>query len=451
MKVPIPLDSTLSTDSHPNDIKDPSRDRDLFNNNRSYLYNKYLTNPKKKVIDPEGYITTNGNIIQTTPDGENTHIVHNDIVIADVLSLGVEDVSFLDKDDAVIHDGFLWTVQRILSGYILEQTDLQTQEKTLTRVEQEGIDIVRFVRNTHKVITKNQDGSVTIDGKNYNSINFPGLSEYFAEFNGELAAVEINGKIWFGYNNSAGINNAPSTDTIPDLYITENVNGWILADKIPDQNKSYVINIYVGDNVKIGAGSNGFALDLLTGVTNPMNHTINLHLGSNVFISGRGGNGGSAHSTFLTNGTSGTTAINVGSNINIIGTSGAVIQGGGGGGGAIILRVIINNLVGMPFGTVISRGGGGGAGMSVGQRGLPGGNNGTETTGGSGASSSNSSGRGGNGGNPGNSGGLPLGGPTNIFSNTFSLPGRGGNAIRVIRPAVCTHSGVTLRGGIASV
>ena len=160
MKVTIPLNSTLSTDSHPNDIKNPQKDHDLFNVNRTYLYNKHLTNTKKKEVDKEGYITTSGDILTVIPGTEKTQIYHDGQIIADVLSLGIEDVSFLDQDDAVIHEGSLWTVQRTLTGYTVEQTDLTTNIITKTTVDQNGIVYVSFVRNTHKVITKNQDGSV---------------------------------------------------------------------------------------------------------------------------------------------------------------------------------------------------------------------------------------------------------------------------------------------------
>jgi hypothetical protein len=459
MKVTIPLDSTLSTDSHPNDIKDPSKDRDLFNKNRSYLYNKHLTNPKKKVIDSDGYITTDGDIIQIVSDGENTHIYHNGVIIADVLSLGIEDTSFLDKDDAVIDNGFLWTVQRTLSGYLLEQTDLQTQEITSTGIEQEGVDVVRFVRNTHKVITKNQDGSVTIDSVNYNSTNLPGLSEYFANFNGELAAVEVNGKIWFGYNNPAGSNNAPlSPPEIINLFITEDVNNWRLAPRIPDQDKNYIINITVSDNVRIGSG-NSFdaAMDLLTGVRNPLNHVIFLNLGKNVLISGRGGDGGSVAnpSTFIAS--SGILAIRVGSNINITGDNTAVIQGGGGGGGAARANIRL-------AGSLVSFGvaGGGGAGIPPGAAGTAvgfdrnsNGQIGTDTDGGDGGffnADLDNSIHAGKGGDGGMNGDLRILHGSSWENTTITfLQGFGANAISITRPAICVHSGITLRGGIASV
>lgn len=433
MKASIPLNSSLCTDSHRNDIKDPAAGRDLLAVNRSYLYNGCLTNPKKTVIDTDEYITTRGDRLSVINGSNTAQIYHNGRVIADVLSLGVEDVSFHDKDDAVIDGGSLWTVQKTLTGYTAEQTDLQTQEVTRTEIKMDGVLEVRFIRNTHKVIARTIGGSIAVDGKVYGDLN---TAAYMSSFSGEFTAVEANGKIYFGYNNPAGSDgNAP--DNVLNFIIDADTYGWTLADKLPDQNKSYVINITVNNNVLVGSNSlinirpdgevftdeDGFAMDLLTGVENPLNHEIKLYVGQNAYISGRGGRSINNAST----------AINVGSHIEINGNG--VIQGGGGegagtygGGGA-----------GWPPGGPVTSGGSIAAGA------------GTLTTGGLGGVWDGGillgKTYGGNGGNPGQNGGPSRKSNGNIVSN-----GRlGGNAIRLLRPALCIVNGPALFGGIAEI
>ena len=440
MKVSIPLNSTLSTDSHSNDIKDPGRDRDLFNKNRSYLYNGHLTNARKKIVPPGDYITTRGDLLSVIPGSEKTQIYHNGRVIADVLSLGIEDISFLDKDDAVIHEGSLWTVIRTLTGYTLERTDLVTLEVTTTEVAPPAGAIysfvdVRLIRNTHKVITRNSDGSVNIDGVNYNSTTYPEMAEYLNNFTGEFTAAEINGNIYFGYNNPAGVILEKPTEPLT-FNIAANVNGWSLREQMDlasaNQDLGYQININIANGVIVGAGENGFALDLLTNIANPLNQKINLNIGSNAYITGKGGDAGYGRLYYhqLMPGQNGTTAINVGTNITITGIG--TIQGGGGGGSGIDRS----------YNYLFT--GGGGAGQPPGlaeslfnQSGQPG----TLTKGGAAPEIPEHVPEGdspGKGGDPGQAG-------------EGTTEGQGGNAIRLVRPATLSIHGPTILGGVVEV
>jgi hypothetical protein len=441
MKVLIPLDSSLCTDSHPNEIKDPQVSRDLFSHNRTYLFNKSLTNPRKTTIPKGYYITTEGDTLEVIPGSEKTRIAHKGQFIADVLSLGIEKTDYLDKDDAVIDSGSLWSVVKTLTGYVLEQTDLQTGEVLTTPVNQEGVTDVRFVKNTHKVITRNSDGTVTIDGTVHGTEE---MQKYLVNTTGELIAVEINGKTYFGLQNPKGVGSeAPSN--VLDLSITENINGWTLWDKLPDQNFGYQINITISNNVHIGAGATGYALDLLTGITNPQLHTISINLEYGVVISGKGGDGGSVFDySNISAGKNGGAAINTGSTIIITGYG--TIQGGGGGGAAYAMRNFSLIIIGP---TTWSMAGGGGAGnppggggqSSYGDEKYPG-KPGTETTGGNAGGDSP-----GKGGNPGQTGGgVPSASGRNVGS-----PGTGGAAIRVVSPAAYSVDGPQIIGGIVTV
>lgn len=427
MKILIPLDSGLCTDSHPNEIKDPSISRDLFAHNRTYLFNKSLTNPRKTTIPKGDYITTEGDTLEVVPGSEKTRISHKGQFISDVLSLGIEKTEYLDKDDAVIDAGSLWSVVKTLTGYVLEQTELQTGEVLTTPVNQEGVTDVRFVKNTHKVITRNSDGTVTIDGTVHGTEE---MKKYLANTTGELIAVEVNGKTYFGLQNPKVVaSEAPSN--VLDLSITGSINGWTLYDKIPDQSLGYQINITISDNVHIGAGGTGYALDLLTGVQRPLAHEISISLGQGVIISGAGGRGAG-------NGIeagNGTTAINTGTSLMI--TGGGIIQGGGGGGA---LMFIVRATGHTPI-----MGGGGGAGIPGG---APGNSAYVEQLAQGGTISSGGLGGmedgvwGGKGGNPGQNGGYTA------YSYYF---GSGGNAIRAVSPATCTVNGPQLIGGIVTV
>jgi hypothetical protein len=439
MKITIPLDSTLCTDSHKNDIKNPMSGRDLFSKNQSYLINRHLTNPKKQIVEDGDYITTKGDRLRVERSAEKIRIYNDDVLIAGVLSLGIEDTSFLDRDDAVIDDGYLWTVRKSVLGYVVERTNLQTNEKETVTVDRDAqtsnISIVRFIRNTHKIITLNNNGSVTInnypyvDGNNNLEITYndEDMNGYLGIFSGEFTAAEINGKIIFGLNNPMGEITNYDRNVI-SYTIDNNINGWLLSDIMRilalDQNESYIFNITVADNVQIGAAESGFAMDFVTGITKPLSHIINLSVGTNAIISGRGGDGGWRHyNTGIDEPLIGTTAIFIASNINITGQG--TIQGGGGGGG------YGEYLVGM-MPSYVS--GGGGAGIPAG---IP---RGTISSGGSGVSGSSllSSG---DGGNPGKNGG-----------NSIKQNGaNGGNAMKIISPAIYTNNGVTLLGGVITV
>ena len=420
----IPIDSNLSTDSHPNDIKNPTVSRDLFNVNRSYLYNKHLTNAKKQTVDKGGYIATSGEIITYKTNSDITDIYANDRLIASVASLGIEDTVFLDKDDAVIFEESLYTVKKILTGYILERTDLSTGVTVTELYEQNNIIYIRFIRNTKKLIILYTDGSIDIDGRKYDGNNYPEMSAYFIKFNGEFTAIEINKKIYFGYNNPFGILKTNPNDII-DITINDDVFGWSLSNMIPDQNKGYIFNINVADNVKIGAGKNGFALDFMTNILFPTNHLINLTLGENTVISGMGGNGGShSYNSPITN-VLGTTAINSGISININGAQSAIIQGGGDGGA---LGVYKYGKCGFPSNTFTGYvGGGGGAGLPAGKGGGDGAKDGTLFEGGKGGNNNITNGMDGN------------------------MPGTTGNAVRIVSPALITIENVTIRGNVIRI
>ena len=449
MKVSIPLESTLSTDSHKNDIKNPAVDRDLFNVNRSYLFNKHLTNAKKTTVPPGDYITTQGDLLSVIPGSEKTQIYHNGQVIADVLSLGVEDISFLDKDDAVIDEGSLWAVQKTLSGYTLEQTNLQTMEVTTSTIEQNGILDVRLIRNTHKVIARNMDGSVTIDEVIYSDEN---MRQYLTSFSGEFIAAEINGKIYFGYNNPAGVEQGQPQFTLNIPITGTGIKyNWRLIDAMndlgADQNLGYIININVSTNVSIGSNSNSqYAMDLFTGITKPSLHTINLNLETGSLITGKGGAGASSYSganySLAENGGS---AIRCGSNLNI--TGGGRIQAGGGGGGAGIIRMnpgfnppVHNNY-----------GGSGGAGMALGAAGSGKDGNGNIGQPLYGGAATTYSGKGGDPGEWGSDGYSNL--DPEAISLLEELKGAApGHAIRMINPAILDISNeVNVVGGISNI
>jgi hypothetical protein len=460
MKIPIPLNSSLCTDSHKNEIKNPNASKDLFSKNQTYLYNGHLTNAKKTIVPEGDYITTKGDILKVIPGAEKTQIYHNGRVIADVLSLGIEDTSFLDCDDAVVHGGSLWTVRKTLEGYAVEQTDLSTHEKTENEVIMAGVQAARFIRNTHKIIALNVGGNIAIDGAVYNSQNYPDMSEYLSSFDGELTAVEVNGKIYFGYNNPAGVAATAPSNTV-NINIAQDANGYRLMDEFTgqglDQNEKYVFVINVAANVKIGAGASGFAMDLLTGILNPQNHNIVLNLGDGVVISGKGGDGGNASNKNGGIGQNGTTAINVGSNITINGNSTATVQGGGGGGGAC--HVAVGN--GANIG-ILSGAGGGGAGIPAGIGGVAtgaykqNGQNGTIGLGGVGGQGTNAGfyAKGGKGGNPSINAD-----PGTFTSNTTAVigskyagtAGKGGDAIRLLSPATCIVNGPTIVGAITKI
>jgi hypothetical protein len=443
MKVSIPLDSTLCTDSHKNDIKDPLTSNDLLSKNQSYFINNYLTNPKKQVIPAGDYITTKADMLEIKSESDKTQIYYKGSMVADVMSLGVEDTMYLDKDDAVIHEGFLWTVRKGLNGFFYEQMDLMTKEAVNTTfVDNEsssGSEIrdVRIIRNTHKVIVRNESGSIWVwdkdgmdeedkDGRRLQwrqmpepetdpftgesvykdgiRISYP-MSEYFRDFEGEFIAVEINGKITFGLNNPAGVVREKPDEPM-DFNITADVNSWRLIDqdlmKEADPNKAVKITIVIGKNVKVGAEravlasapgytflnpnnpstyvlvSGRYALDLDTDIT-PNLHTIDLVLSPGAKISGYGGDGGNCTSSNLTNNPSG-----IGSNVRRGGGTAIscgsnlniYCQGGNiiqGGGGGGSARRYYSE----QMGTVDNRiGGGGGAGIPVGL-----GGNATEGTG----------------------------------------------------------------------
>jgi len=455
MKVQIPLNSSLCTDSHKNEIKDPLSDNELFSKNQSYLYKGCLTNPKKTVIHSGNYITTGGEELEIVRGSEKTQIYNKGRLIADVLSLGIENVSFLDRDDAVIDQNSLWTVKKTLNGYTLEETDLLTQAVTVTEIEQNDILEVRLIRNTHKVITRNVDNSITIDGQKYSNQD---MSNYLASYNGEFTAVEVNGKIYFGYNNPSGITKLPPINEIT-INITSNINNWRLSDNVNIvQNERYIFNVNVAAGVQIGSTSTqNFAMDFLTGIPNPIDHIINLNVAAGAIISGKGGDGGSIFNTTvppyyfrIINGENGGTAINAGSPINITGDG--TIQGGGGGGAPYVVGV--SDFLG----------GGGAAGIQIGIGGNLHGNmhgdDGTYTTGGNGALFIKTVGmeqyKAGNGGNPASNGGepayyrnVPGSTPRWVYEDTERY-GLAGNAIRIITANI-TISGVNIKGMIARI
>ncbi len=442
MKVTVPLESTLCTDSHNHDIKNPAAGRDLFSKNHTYLFNRQLTNPRKSVIPPGNYITTMGDLLEVVPGSVTTRIVRDGNLIANVLSLGIEEELFITKDDAVIDSGSLWTVQKTLEGYTLEQTDLQTKEVTTTQIIQAGIVDVCFVKNTHKVITRNQDGGIAIDGTVYENDQ---MKSYLSVMQGEFIAVEVNDKIYFGYQNPTGIIPEEPQEEL-NLSITGDINGWALVDNIPDQLKAYRITIDIADGVIVGGGSNGIALDLYTGVVNPLKHHITINVGANVVVSGAGGNGGSSFSIGnVTNGGNGSAAIQCGSNLVINGNG--KIQGGGGGGNASNARLNTG------IGGIFSYGGGGGAGRPAGLGGSASGGvpintpgqTGTLSTGGSGGAALNK------GGDPGQDGGaVNFSSENTTYSE--STPGNGGNALIMIGAAAYTiDPAITILGGITII
>lgn len=469
MKVPIPLNSSLSTDSHPSDIKNPAVSKDLFKNNNSYYYNGNLTNPKKRVINQDGYITTRGNILTAEQFGEKIIIKNGNVVIADVLALGIEDVSFYDRDDAVIHDGYLWTVLKTLSGFIVEKINLKTHEIESFANGSGNETHVRFIRNTCKIITLNKFRIITIydnvesvgheipDYFEQNNVEIPVIAEYFTNFNGEFTAVEINGKITFGFNNPVGVPKSKPVISI-DVYITSNINDWRLLDVFSknalSQNESYIFNIQVSNNVKIGCSTSGnFAMDFFTGIERPELHKINLLLGNGVVISGRGGRGGNVQNAAVTAGQNGTVAINSCIDLDIRTISGtATIQGGAGGGGASY------NYYSSPTGSFYLRAsGGGGAGIENGLGGIATGSGnsenltgyaGTETTGGNGKyyqyGSSSARVSSGKGGDPGKNG-------TAGSYGVSSAGGIGADAIRITANALLSISeSVILKGNSLS-
>lgn len=459
MKIPIPLNSSLCTDSHKNEIKNPQTGNDLFSKNRSYLINSHITNPKKKIIPKGDYITTRGNVLTIDRGSIKTRIFNGDRLIADVLSLGIEDTAYLDKDDAVIHDGSLWTVEKTLDGYVIEQTDLISNQVTKTEVTQDpditsSILDVRFIRNTHKIITRNDDGSIRINGVRIPENIDPDTGEpdnamanYFTSYLGEFIAVEINGKVTFGLNNPAGVKiERPSLSN--NFNIDANVNSWVLSEKFNDaglnQNKGYTININIGTNVIVGANNGTYALDLVSGMLHPELHIINITMGAGAVILGHGGNGGNANhiNNFNRNGQNGGSAIFCGSELNISGLGGNKIQGGGGGGG------------GFSFGYRYSQGGSdhyyniggsGGGGSVIGNGGTAwggdynsNGNNGNILTGGSSVTIDNTisgtrvaaySGAGGDLGQNGNVGAYITGGSYNTGNNGRGTSGLSGKAL----------------------
>jgi len=459
MKVSIPLNSSLCTDSHPNVIKNPESDRNLFKKNQSYLYNNHLTNAKKKVVDTDNYITTNGDELKIIEGSLTTQISHNNRLIASVNSLGIEDTIFLDVDDAVIFEDNLYTVKKTVEGYTVETTHLVTKIKTETIINQDIngrllinlVRDVRFIRNTNKVIARLTD-SIIINGKPYND---PDMVSYLTFFAGEFIAVEENGNIYFGYNNPAGVTSDAPTETIT-ININSNANSWILINNINfDQQVGYNININIADNIQIGQ------LDLITGIINPGKHIINLSLGNNSIISGHGGNGAGFYyfpqtGLVFGNGQDGGSAIRVASFIFITG-NGTIQGGGGGGGGGFYSRV--QNLA--------HASGGGGAGIPAGNGGIitiSGTNNSAINQGSSG--SVNNGGQGGNagvvnysnlkagsGGNPGENGYYEniINGAFSNFDGTSTRLNNGlaGNAIEVNNPAKCTVApSVTIKGNI---
>ena len=483
MKVSIPLDSTLSTDSHNNDIKDPARDRDLFNNNRAYYYNQHLTNARKKEVGASGYITTNGQVLNIAENGSTTVITNKDgLHIASVSSLGIENEEFYDRDDAVVDGGYLWLIKKTAEGYIVEKISLQTQNKeTLEEVKppkttegffQYEYADVRFIKNTHKVITRNTDGSIDIDGINYRGStpdpDNPGrwlwgdvdMQNYFSTFSGEFSAVEIDGRIIFGYNNPKGVpRQEPGNEII--INLDPNAAGFDLEPYVWANNidtsipQKFVINVPAGARIGRQRGQAPFAITMQLSTENNNLHSVELNLGTNAIISGDGGDGGhfdgNINFPFITNGRQGCIALLTRINTVINGQSGSIIQGGGGGGGAIIFGATETYFV---------TNGGGGAGLPGGRGNLESnanqatviaGADGTASLGGGGGYifiNVNWEFLGGSGGNPGQSGTLAQALRATNPGVHWSQPGIAGEAMFVLDGASCVVNGVTVIGEV---
>lgn len=473
MKVSIPIESTLSVDSHRNDIKNPAVDRDLFNNNRAYLINSHLTNPKKKVKSKDSFITTRASLLNIKEGSVMTSIEHEGINIANVLSLGIENVSFHDRDDAVIHDGFLWLIRKTLNGYIVDQINLQTQEtERLPEVLPPNgalytfVD-VRFIKNTHKVITRNSDGSINIIDEtqqvNHRSStpdpNNPGqmlwgsvnMEQYLSKTRGEFTAAEMpGGWIVFGYNNPKGVPTEETINTV-NIAINSNMDNFDLRQ----WTNSNGIDLSIGQKFVITV-ANGVRIGSINTVTPAMNfvlidnaqlHSVELNLGINTIISGRGGQGGlttvtnGGRNLSASNGGLGGTAIWTNCDLVINGQQGSIIQAGGGGGAAVITG---NNPLrpGDPVTSIRCAGGGGGAGIIPGFGGIASGgmqnvsgNPGTVSNGGQGGLIN--TGQAGVGGNPAQRGGEPIA----SLRQVASTPGNPQDALRIMGNAVFTRNG----------
>jgi hypothetical protein len=196
VKIPIPLTSTLCTDSTHGDIVNPLQKDDRFDYNASFYHKRLLTNARKETLPPNAFLTTDGRIIQEDVIGSRARITEAGKLIAEVDALGVVGRENIQADDVTMYGGDIYYIVQTTSGYdIVNKTAGTRQSYT-----QAGILQVRFVKNTILPIVVLQNYSVVIDG---NTITDSSLVSWFNSIQiTELVAVQIGSTIYFTMNGS---------------------------------------------------------------------------------------------------------------------------------------------------------------------------------------------------------------------------------------------------------